>query len=733
MRVSALKVEQLLFGLKPLKRRWLLLWGCIYALCMACIIATGAGLYAVLSPEDRDLAERLLAASGDFAMLIFLVLFALLGLLASWLTQTYFAPLLRAAEQIRLISTANPATRVDAVGPSELRVLAQAMNSLAQAHQKLGEDDAKRIDEARADLEHERHRLAALMAQLTQGVVVCNADGRILLYNELARSLLSAATTQNPAAGGVGYLGIGRSLYALMHRESVEHALAQLRARIASGTDDPVTTFATSIANGAIVRVRIAPVAAATVDGGPATAGYVLLLEDLSRELSELEHRDALLTGLIERSRAALASVRAATENLASQAEMPAPLRSRFLDIAQEELLRLTQLVERTGTAHAERMNRRPDLQPMRVAELLEAVAGKVRSVEGVTVEVEPGESALWVQVDSYALMQAVRYFVKRLMQGRGSLALTLRASPAGEYVYFDSLWPGPEIPASTLLEWEIAPLSAGGETSDLTLRELVSSNRAEVWHEAHAASGQACLRIMLRRVAADAPQRPVARGGRPVYYDFDLFHQPDPHHAIDDLPLSALSYTVFDTETTGLEPSAGDEIISIGAVRIVNGRLLRSETFDQLIDPKRPIDLEAAKIHGIGPSMLAGQPDIGGVLPSFHRFCEDTVLVGHNAAFDLRFLQIKEASTGLRFANPVLDTLLLSAVLYEAMNDHRLEAIAQRLGVAVIGRHTALGDAIVTAEVFLRMLPLLTARGILTLRQARAASEHTRYAKLHY
>jgi DNA polymerase-3 subunit epsilon len=106
---------------------------------------------------------------------------------------------------------------------------------------------------------------------------------------------------------------------------------------------------------------------------------------------------------------------------------------------------------------------------------------------------------------------------------------------------------------------------------------------------------------------------------------------------------------------------------------------------------------------------------------------------VGHNAAFDLRFLEIKEASTGLRFAHPVLDTLLLSALLYEALNDHRLEAIAQRMGVDVIARHTALGDALLTARVFLRMLPLLAAQGIVTLRQAREASERTYYAKLRY
>jgi DNA polymerase-3 subunit epsilon len=160
---------------------------------------------------------------------------------------------------------------------------------------------------------------------------------------------------------------------------------------------------------------------------------------------------------------------------------------------------------------------------------------------------------------------------------------------------------------------------------------------------------------------------------------------------------------------------------------------LLKQEVFEQLVNPRRSISRESTAVHGIDARQLLNEPPIEDVLPRFYRFCEDTVLVAHNAAFDMRFIELKEGVAGVHFGQPVLDTLLLSAVVHPSLDNHDLDVIAERVGVRVIGRHTALGDALVTAEVFLRLLPLLAERGIVTLAQALDASRASYLARLEY
>jgi len=215
----------------------------------------------------------------------------------------------------------------------------------------------------------------------------------------------------------------------------------------------------------------------------------------------------------------------------------------------------------------------------------------------------------------------------------------------------------------------------------------------------------------------------------RPLTYDFDLLEQ---HGTgpLSDTPLKQLTYTVFDTETTGLLPHK-DEIVQIGAVRIVNGRIVDGETINQLVDPGMPIPAASTKVHGVSDAMVAGQPDIISAGREFHAFARGSVIVAHNAPFDMAFLHRHKGHMRVEWDHPILDTVLLSAVLFGASQTHTLDALCDRLSVTIPPhlRHTALGDAHATAEVLACMLPMLEGRGLTTLSEV--INETRRHGRL--
>ena len=304
-----------------------------------------------------------------------------------------------------------------------------------------------------------------------------------------------------------------------------------------------------------------------------------------------------------------------------------------------------------------------------------------------------------------------------------------LEAVAGEKRVYLDVIWFGPVLPAAQLSGWLDDKLDnlLGG----LSLREIIERHKTDVWSLPDR-TGQARLRLPVPPPARPAVlQDSVTLPSRPEFYDFDLLRRPLRLGELGPRPLKSLTYVVFDTETTGLDPSGGDEIVSIAGVRIVNGRILTGESFVRTVNPRRRIPSESIRFHGITDEMVKDKPPIQVVLPQFRAFVGDAVLVAHNAAFDLKFLKMREEECGVNFEMVVLDTLLLSCFLHDYTSRHDLEVVAQRFGVPVQGRHTALGDAIVTAGCFLKMLDVMEAHGVVTLDQALASSERIVQVKM--
>lgn len=184
-------------------------------------------------------------------------------------------------------------------------------------------------------------------------------------------------------------------------------------------------------------------------------------------------------------------------------------------------------------------------------------------------------------------------------------------------------------------------------------------------------------------------------------YQDFEQF---DLFNADEEIELKEKdkSFVVFDFETTGLDAKTC-EIIEIGAVKIEGGKIV--STFSTFVKPSQPIPQEITDLTTITNKMVEDSPSINYVLPDFYKYCYGAGLVAHNIAFDYGFLSEIAKKMNYNFDNPQYDTLNIARQKLLGLKNFKLETVANRLGVSLVGAHRAVNDAMATAKCFLKML----------------------------
>jgi DNA polymerase-3 subunit epsilon len=700
------------------------------AVCIGLIVLY---IWQQLAPAEQTVIWGVFKAYFGYIFVMLIMVASTIGFALDVILNTYMIPLSKLVDEFTVITTVNSAHRIKLEGSRHIVRLAQIINETADQLEKSRTNIRKKVTRAKARIELEKNTLAAVIAGLPDGVVICNEDGQILLYNQRARHLLSGKSSL--AVNGIGsggLLGLGRSIFGVIDKNLIVHILDEMAHRIKNGDADAIYHFNISGQANEFLRIQSTPILRVKDE----LYGFILVVYDITQQVELAGKRDLFLETMTISTRSSIGAIRAAIETIIEYPRMRNDEQERLKQVILNEAINLSAHLNRLEKAPHQYLRSQWSLDSMLCSDLLQAIekSAQDRLALKITCENQNGKSL--IKVDRFSFVYAILFLSKQIKDAKGVEHIVCRLSTTEKLTRFDLIWQGTPLPLEALQEWKEQELLIRGEGVRLTLKNVIERHGAEIWSQTDTKMNP-CLRILLPSImAAEKKIRWRARismENRPEFYDFDLFNQPGQVPEIDDRPLSELAFTVFDTETTGLNPSAGDEIISVGALRIINNRLLYKETFEQLIDPRRVLPTESIKFHGIQPEMLEGQPTINEVLPMFHRFCEDTILIAHNAAFDMRMLQLKEKETGIAFINPVLDTLLLSAVVHSSHEHHNLEDIAKRLGIRIVGRHTALGDAITTGEIFLKLIPLLKKKGIHTLKQARLASQKTYLSRLKY
>ena len=162
--------------------------------------------------------------------------------------------------------------------------------------------------------------------------------------------------------------------------------------------------------------------------------------------------------------------------------------------------------------------------------------------------------------------------------------------------------------------------------------------------------------------------------------------------------------HVVLDVETTGLSPRQGHRVIEIGAVAIEDGKII--EEFHTLVNPGKRISLFVQEINGITNEMLRGKPTPEEVMPTFKKFIGESILVAHNAPFDMSFIANEFDLAGIEHASDWVCTLQISRALFPGLRSHKLEKVCMHVlgDISGVPLHRALADARLTARLWLEM-----------------------------
>lgn len=555
--------------------------------------------------------------------------------------------------------------------------------TLSETRNALAEAVARETDR----LSGEKERLETLLADVDAGVVLCSADHLLAFYNGQAVDLIGAGTVAP---------GLDRSLFDFLRDGPIR--LAHERLLATGDTDAASDLLCATLTGSRVLSARMRLVQA----DGQAVPGYVLTLRDVTADIAAHARREALLTEVFDRIRRPVANLSTLLAAMPEQTDATA----RMDQALRQEVARLTTAVTDLTRKYDEGRADGASLTMTRASDLLDGVRARLED-SGLRAKTEAAN--LLLRCNGFEVISLFAGLAEGVAADGLARDFRLHVAEDGTGAMMRLIWQGQALPMAKLERWLDAPLENG--FAQIRRRQVLATLGTEIWPES-AGAGDAGLAMPIpeaRRVV----RRPSPIQ-RPVVYDFDLLSKAR-NEKVQDARLQDLTYVVFDTETTGLLPGQGDEIVQIAAVRIVNGRRVEGEVFNTLVNPNRPIPLSSTEVHGITDAMVRDAPTIAEVITRFHTFAQGAVLVAHNAPFDMAFLRKQEGASGLRFDHPVLDTVLLSAVVYGQHEVHSLDALTHRLGITIAeeARHTAIGDTIATADAFLKLIAMLQGRGL--------------------
>ncbi len=410
-------------------------------------------------------------------LLILAVLLLLLGVLfLDSILRRYVRPLRKISEQISLLNPSNPSHRFEIEGAAEIQQLCDRLNEGAAQYESLLNDIEGRVNVARAQSEEEKNILAAIMSELPEGVIVCNPDGQILLYNNRAKLLLSSLDDRS-SEKSMRFIGLGRSVFEVFDENLIRHTIDQIMEKLKHDEPDVVSYFVSPGAENTLLRVEAVPV----LDYRRHYSGLILILSDITQQLESQNYLSLTLKSFTRGVRASFAGIRAAIETILDYPDMDATRLETLKKIIHKESVNIGNILERDPTLSSHAMFSQWPLVRVTVRDLFGVLQTRCRQSLNLKIRKEHLSAEHYVSIDHSSFMLALLTVIQQIQAATGVGELICRLTPLKRFVGLDLMWTGQPIKADTLKAWETQPLVFEKESLTLTLREVIDHHSGEI------------------------------------------------------------------------------------------------------------------------------------------------------------------------------------------------------------------------------------------------------------
>jgi len=402
---------------------------------------------------------------------------------------------------------------------------------MTDSHQDLNTDK---------EVNRENKFFASVIANLPQGIIVCNARGEIFLYNKPVNIILKLEEEHGT------FPFLGQMVTALIDKNLIEHTLDEINERLKKNVLDTVSYFIFRVHQNT-VQSRVTPM----LNSAGQFKGFVLILDDITRQNEIDKKMEATLHSLAKNARSPIASIRAAIEAIMDYPGMDQARQDKFKEIIHNESLALSNILNEVSENYSSLTGIKKSMETVSVADFLETIARRSGEKLDIQLRLENIDRDICIKADRYALTMVILFLLSQLKDKTGIHEFLGSVTMNDRIVNIDFRWQGQALEANTIKKWEDRYPDISGQIFPLTLKEAINTNHAALWpFEADDDSAMPCLRLLIpgdktedRQVVKPMTVLPEAQF---EMYNPELFNKSGLDPELDNHLLTELNYTAL-------------------------------------------------------------------------------------------------------------------------------------------------------------------------------------------